>query len=125
MNWKAAAMKITRFRSGIGVSESGAQRPCHADFWVLVDGETRFQRLGVRRKGRIADVNIELAEEARFLTLITTDAGDPDGDKPPYRATDSDWCVFAEPYLELAPAGAAPPTDTTTATKSGNEQQEM
>jgi len=46
-------------------------------------------------------------ESDRFLTLITTDGGDPDGQASPHRATDSDWCVFAEPILELVPAAEA------------------
>ena len=29
------ASRIDRFRTAFGVSESGTERPCHADFWVL------------------------------------------------------------------------------------------
>lgn len=52
-------------------------------------------------------INVALAEGDRFLTLITTDGGDADGPAAPHRATDSDWCVFAEPVLELIPAAGA------------------
>lgn len=95
-----AASGIDRFRAVFGVSESGTERPCNADFWVLVDGQVRFSRTGVRTKGIAGEVDVELTESDRFLTLITTDGGDADG---VLRGTDSDWCVFAEPYLELIP----------------------
>lgn len=95
-----AASRIDRFRTAFGVSESGTERPCRADFWVLVDGQVRFSRTGVTTKGIAGEVDVELADGDRFLTLITTDGGDADG---VVRGTDSDWCVFVEPHLELIP----------------------
>ncbi len=94
-------LHITRFRSGIGVSESGTERPCNADFWVLVDGQVRYRRPGIQRKGIVEEAVVELAETDRFLTLVTTDGGDPDPQPSGGRATDSDWAVFARPHLEL------------------------
>ena len=96
--------RVARFRSGFGVSESGTDRPCNADFWVLVDGQVRFSRLKVREKGLAGRVDMELTDQDRFLTLVTTDGGDKDTSLPSGRATDSDWCVFAEPCIELATA---------------------
>jgi len=100
--------RIDRFCSGFGVSESGTSRPCHADFWVLVDGQVRFRRIGVREKGRIGEIGIELKDHERFLTLVTTDGGDEDTTLPSGRATDSDWCVFAEPVIELVTISESP-----------------
>ncbi len=97
-----AGLRIERFRSAFGVSESGTDRPCNADFWVLVDGEVRFSQSHVRVKGIAGQIDVELTDKDRFLTLVTTDGGDPDV-TPGLRGTDSDWCVFAEPNLELAP----------------------
>jgi len=99
--------QVARFEAGFGVSESATRRPCHADFWVLVDGQVRFHRPGVNRKGMAGRIDVALAEGDRFLTLITTDGGDPDGQTSPHRSTDSDWCVFAEPALNLVPATVA------------------
>lgn len=96
--------RVARFCSGFGVSESGTDRPSNADFWVLVDGKVRFSRLKVREKGLAGRVDIELMDQDRFLTLITTDGGDKDILSPNGRATDSDWCLFAEPCIELAAA---------------------
>ncbi len=95
--------KLTHFVSGFGVSQRATNRPCNADFWVLVDGKVRYGRRGVMRKGLVDVIDVELHEGDRFLTLITTDGGDPDGQSPPDRATDSDWCLFTEPILELVP----------------------
>ena len=97
-----AGLRIERFRSAYGVSESGTDRPCNADFWVLVDGQVRFSATHVRIKGIAGEVDVELTDEDRFLTLMTTDGGDPDVASG-LRGTDSDWCVFVEPNLELAP----------------------
>jgi len=94
--------RVARFRSGFGVSESGTDRPCNADFWVLVDGQVRFSRLKVREKGLAGKVDMELLDLDRFLTLVTTDGGDKDTTLASGRATDSDWCVFAGPCIELA-----------------------
>ncbi|MBP7050052.1 MAG: hypothetical protein KBE65_03470 [Phycisphaerae bacterium] len=96
-------LRIARFRSGLGVSEQTTDHPCNADFWVLVDGQVRFRLLGVRRKGLVQEVLVELSETDRFLTLVTTDGGDRDPQANGLRATDSDWAVFARPYLELTP----------------------
>lgn len=92
---------IARFGSGFGVSQSATNRPCNADFWVLVDGQVRFSRLGVREKGLAGRIDIELTDQERFLTLVATDGGDRDTSLPGGRATDSDWCVFTEPCIEL------------------------
>lgn len=93
-------LRIERFRSAYGVSESATSRRCNADFWVLVDGRVRFAQTGVKVKGIAGQIDVPLAETDRFLTLITTDGGD--ADVVGLRGTDSDWCVFAEPHLELA-----------------------
>jgi NPCBM/NEW2 domain len=104
-------LRLARFEAGFGVSENATNRPCNADFWVLVDGKVRFSQTVVRRKGMAGQIDVALAEGDRFLTLITTDGSDPDGDAAPHRATDSDWCVFAEPILGLVLATDAAGTD--------------
>lgn len=94
---------LTHFRSDIGVCES-SWRPCNADFWILVDGQLRYRRESVQQKGILDTVEIELSENDRFLTLVTTDGGDPDADAFKARTVtsmDSDWCLFAEPVLVI------------------------
>ncbi|MEJ5259095.1 MAG: FecR domain-containing protein [Anaerohalosphaeraceae bacterium] len=97
-------VKIVRFRSYFGI-EGNAIRPeaANADFWVLVDGKPRFWKSQVK-VGQFDFAEIELSENDRFLTLMTTDGGDA-----PNRflngqwvtTIDSDWCLFAEPVLIL------------------------
>jgi hypothetical protein len=92
--------EITRFAADAGLS-SMAPREGNADIWVLVDGKLRFSQKGIREKGKAFPVEINIGKSDRFLTLITTDGGDVDSLEPARRASDSDWCLFAQPRLEL------------------------
>ncbi len=92
---------IRRFTALCGISETAGMAVLReagraalhkADFWVLVDGQTRLGRAGVQVQTGGIPVNIELNETDRFLTLIVTDGGDGYG---------YDWGVFTEPALEL------------------------
>lgn len=98
-----ADVRVARFRSTIGVCDS-SWRPCNADFWILVDGQLRYSREKVQQKGILDKVEIELSENDRFLTLVTTDGGDSETrtyNDIPVTSMDSDWCLFAEPVLVL------------------------
>ncbi len=88
------------FSSEIGVSEEGIHNECNADFWVLVDGQIRYQKRNVKTRGPCDQIKLQLTQTDRFLTLITTDGGFP-LDTPKLRQTDSDWCIFAEPQLNI------------------------
>lgn len=96
--------RIVRFQSLIGVSET-ALRDFNADFWVLVDGKLRYMKEHVQQKGLLDTLDIELSESDRFLTLVTTDGGDPAVRLLPdgfvRQSIDCDWCMFAEPVLIL------------------------
>lgn len=99
-------IRITRFRSYFGI-ERNAIRPeaANADFWILVDGKIRYQKTQVRI-GQFDLAEIELGDQDRFLTLMTTDGGDSPERRlnGQWLATiDSDWCLFAEPVLILEP----------------------
>jgi hypothetical protein len=77
------------------------ERPCNADFWILVDGKVRYKKTQVKEKKLFA-ADIELSEKDRFLTLITTDGQDSEGrilNNTPLTPHDSDWCYFADPVL--------------------------
>ncbi len=92
---------VAGFTAEAGLS-SRAPRLGNADFWVLVDGQVRFSRRHVRDKGQAFDIAVPLNKTDRFLTLVTTDGGDVDRPGTEFGlATDSDWCVFARPALEL------------------------
>lgn len=93
---------LVRFVAQCGIADLNEPYPCKADFWVLVDGKVRYSNRHVREKGILKEVSVELKETDRFLTLVTTDGGDPDDPASFYtRAISCDWCVFAEPALVL------------------------
>lgn len=96
-----SGVRIKRFSALCGISEtagtavlreSGSAALQKADFWVLVDGQVRFDRRGMQVQTGGVPIDIELNEDDRFLTLVVTDGGDNHG---------YDWGVFAEPALEL------------------------
>jgi hypothetical protein len=91
---------LARFTADAGLS-SDISRPGNAEVWVLVDGQVRF-RAAVNDPQQAVSLDVSLQKTDRFLTLMATDGGDED--QPGVasgRATDSDWCVFAMPSLEL------------------------
>lgn len=83
--------EITRFKSLCGVSQDAGASSQRTDFYVLVNGENRFQSLGMRSDSAPAEISISLDKKDRFLTLVTTD-----GDMNP----SFDWGFFALPRLE-------------------------
>lgn len=94
---------IKRFMSRIGIADMGDNGPCNADFWVLADGKVRYSLRHCKQKGALYDLSIEIKSTDRFLTLVTTDGGDPDDPNGDFyqRAISCDWCVFTEPVLVL------------------------
>ncbi len=84
---------IERFTALCGVSDDTPETDkWRSDFWVLVDGQLKFDFLAVRKNTPGQVVDIPIGPEDRYLTLITTDAGD---------STANDYCLFARPVLEL------------------------
>jgi hypothetical protein len=95
-------INIVHFRSKFGIGKE-MDRPCNADFWILVDGELRYQKTQIKEK-TLFSVDIELSEKDRFLTLVTTDGQDSEDrmfDGLVLSTIDSDWCRFADPVLVL------------------------
>jgi len=95
--------KITRFRSQFGLAPFDEEM-INADFWVLVDGKLKFKQTQVKERGKAGLIDIELSDTDRFLTLVTTDGGDPEGrisHNRIIRTINGDWCVFVEPTLVL------------------------
>lgn len=95
-------VNIVRFQSKFGVGKE-TDRPCSADFWILVDGKLRYKKTQVKEK-TLFSVELELSEKDRFLTLVTTEGQDSEGrvfDDFGVTTIDSDWCRFADPVLVL------------------------
>lgn len=95
--------RILRFTSLFGVSETVAQDPLFGptptgvnmgkvNCWVLVDGRERLNLNAVTYLQGAAEIDIELHDEDRFLTLAVTESDDR-------RAYD--WALFARPTLQI------------------------
>lgn len=94
---------IARFSAQVGIADLKEDCPCNADFWVLVDGQVRYSLRQYKQKGVLNDVAVDIKNTDRFLTLVTTDGGDPDNPQGSFyeRAISCDWCIFTEPVLIL------------------------
>jgi hypothetical protein len=62
-----------------------------ASFHVLLDGETKFERLKIGRDDGLIDVDLAIPASGRFLTLMATDGGNGIG---------HDQIGFGDPRLE-------------------------
>jgi len=69
-----------------------------ADFWVLVDGQKRFEWKGAARQHKARNIRIRLNEQDKFLTLVVTDGGKLREDT---NAIGRDWGIFANAALML------------------------
>ncbi len=93
--------RILRFTSLFGVSETVALDPSFTpkkdgsnsgkvNCWVLVDGKERFNRDSVAYLQGVLEIDVDLNDDDRFLTLVVTESDDR-------RAYD--WALFAKPSL--------------------------
>jgi len=93
-------VEISRFRALCGLSETAAEyaqrdsdpNAIEVDFWVLVDGKTRFSAKLGAVPPQSQQIDVPLAPNDRFLTLVTTSPGN-------FLYC---WAMFAEPLLELS-----------------------
>jgi hypothetical protein len=93
--------RILRFTSLFGVSETVALDPLFTlnpggpnqgkvNCWVLIDGKERFNRNSVSYLDGATEIEVDICNEDRFLTLVVTESEDR-------RAYD--WALFANPCL--------------------------
>jgi hypothetical protein len=75
-----AGLDLTRFKAFGGLSEAiiATNKAPDVDFWVLVDGQIRYEKAGLDHIEGDVSFDIELALEDRFLTLIVTDGSRPE-----------------------------------------------
>jgi NPCBM/NEW2 domain len=73
-----------------------------ADFWVLIDGQKRFEWKGVTHQNEVRQVLVKLTEQNKFLTLIVTDG---EGLSNKEKSCGYDWGIFAEAALILEGRG--------------------
>ncbi len=92
-------MKIERFTTEVGVqTKPETDEGWQADFFVLVDGQVRFEKRSVR-SDELHSVVVALDGDSRFLSLVITE-GKPNGAERA-RPIHGDWGVFAFPSLHF------------------------
>lgn len=85
-------LQIVQFKAICGVSQEANNKANKEDFWVLVDGQKRFEAIGLKFDSGPREVTIPLSSRDHYLTLVSTD-----GDLNP----SNDWGFFALPRLEI------------------------
>lgn len=96
-----------RFRATAGNTEVASKNNLYvpfilrADLWVLVDGRVRFRRRDFNSCMGDFPIDVSIAQQDRFLTLVATDGGNDIG---------FDWILFGDPRLELLSAEPADPS---------------
>ena len=96
-------MTLSGFKAFGGITEAKAQFqqiPC-LDFFVLVDGEIRYQIDSLKIETGVIDLDISLTGQDRFLTFIVTDGLEslPEGYKFP--AFGNDFLHLVDPVITL------------------------
>ena len=65
---------INGFRSNCLFDTPVKDRPNpNIDIWVLVDGQIRYQKIGINRSGVMSPIQVEISDQDHFLSLIVTD----------------------------------------------------
>lgn len=82
---------IKEFRTGILFNRSRYDRMI--DFWVLIDGQVRYQKTDVRGSDTISPIQVPISKQDQFLSLVVTDGSDD--------VSGYGWGFFIEPVLVL------------------------
>jgi hypothetical protein len=86
-------IQIDRFTAVCGIpKELPHVQVSAADAWVLLDGVVRLHLHHSPEQYVVGEVNVPIADQTRFLTLVTTCSGD----------AGYSWLFFGDPFLELA-----------------------
>jgi hypothetical protein len=97
-------LEVTSFQAFGGLSEAlsavKTQLP-DVDFWIVVDGEVRYEKTGLMLEDHKVSFDIELGPEDRFLTLIVTDGFRPGEASRDYAAWNNDFFYLVEPKLQI------------------------
>ncbi|NLF08669.1 MAG: hypothetical protein GX594_11935 [Pirellulaceae bacterium] len=95
-----AGARPARFRAVAGLADARRFYPDAygmADLWVFVDGQLLLSAKKLRPENGTVSIDVLIAADARFLTLVTTDA---------HNGASYDWLVFGDPVLEMLPDDA-------------------
>jgi hypothetical protein len=85
--------RLARFQSVVGDTGVGPNQVRRTTVLILVDGKLRFANRAFWPGAGAFDVNVQLEETDRFLTLVTLEAGD---------GIAFNWVLFGDPIITLA-----------------------
>ncbi|MBN2512841.1 MAG: FecR domain-containing protein [Sedimentisphaerales bacterium] len=88
--------KIVRFSALFGIAEV-CPEPSDLDLMVLVDGRTQLKKQDIAHPN-LVDIQIELSESDRFLTLMVTESG---SNSLGGLNAALDWGLFLNPKVEI------------------------
>ena len=91
--------RILRFSTQAGLSEN-TPNPTGVAFWILVDGEIRYQQETGETVGSLGPVTVDLSQSDRFLTLVTTEGSVSESQADRFNVG-YDWGIFDRPVLIL------------------------
>ena len=81
-------MRPVRFKTVAGVTRKEGM----SDIWVFIDGRLKYKRQSLRMQEGAVHINVEISNEDRFLTLVSTEGSD---------GLRADWVVFGDPVIEM------------------------
>ena len=96
-------LDLTHFKAFGGLSEAlsvEADLP-DVDFWVLVDGQIRYEKQALKLQDGEISWDIALGPQDRFLTLIVTDGSRPTEASRGYAEWNNDFFYLVDPELSL------------------------
>lgn len=88
---KSMGLQIAGFRSEAALAEVKEQSEAFVDFWIYVDGQLKFVQKEWSSRSPSVALDIPIAPEDRFLTLIVTDCSQRSDDQAKSHAED---CFF-------------------------------
>ncbi len=94
---------LTYFKAFGGLSEAldkAVDFP-DVDFWVLVDGQIRYEKQALKLKDGEISLKVEFRPQDRFLTLIVTDGSRPMEAPRGYAEWNNDFFYLVDPELSL------------------------
>jgi hypothetical protein len=101
-----SGLDLTCFTAFGGLSEAlnTATIAPDVDFWVLIDGQVRYEKKAIKITNNEIDFNIELGPQERFLTLIVMDGSGSDQSLRRDAPWNNDFFYLIDPQLEIAAA---------------------
>lgn len=96
-------LDLTSFKAFGGITESLRNTKTglpEADFWVVVDGQIRYEKKALTIEDGRVSFDVELSPEDRFLTLIVTDGCRP-AEVPKRALWNNDYFYLVDPKFQI------------------------